>query len=481
MTAGSNLKKKKQSDGNSDYFNWKQWLSPKLMVLFFACVVLPIVVLGSWIYSVANPDSNGFIDGFTGIVGKKLPADVDGYTNFLLLGTGDASHEGPDLTDTIIVASVNQKTDRALMFSIPRDLFIKPKMGGNRKINSYFATIKGETGSDEQAYSALMEEVGMIIGRPIHDYVRVDFSTFAAVVDYMGGVYVNVKEPILDTAYPGPNYSYQTFRLNPGIQLLDGETALKYARTRHSGAGDFDRSLRQQELIFAIKEAAKNGGVLRSPKKIQELYQRLSAGIDTSLEFREIVSLAGIAYDYEQSNLISLNLNTSTYDKGGFLYTPPREAYGGSVALPLGNNYEQIKIYLVLHYNYPELMSLSPSIKVYNGTTVSGLASMAAGVLSRYGFEAEAMGNAQQRALTVSRLFVPEENDESDILFEVLNLLMPVTMGGVSSEFSDETQETFVSDSLTESGVDGDLEVQKPVYRLELGADSAGVLQSIAY
>lgn len=191
-------------------------------------------------------------------VSADLPADQYGHTNILLLGQGDAGHDGIDLTDTIMIASIDTKTMKSgVLFSLPRDLyFLSTDKMGKGRINSLYRDYKIQLkreGLEEPEASAgamheLGDEIGRALGMDIHHIVKVDFIGFVQAVDAIGGIDIVVPETLVDTEYPGPDYTYETFSIEAGPQHIDGETALKYARSRHS-TSDFDRSRDRKSVV----------------------------------------------------------------------------------------------------------------------------------------------------------------------------------------------------------------------------------------
>ncbi len=150
-----------------------------------------------------------------GTIGKSLPKDEQGYTNFLILGTGGSNHDGSNLTETIMLASLNTKKDIVIMTSIPRDTFVKLENIPGQKINSIFAnSLSLHDGNEELAYKDLETAVTQITNRKIHKRIRITFETFEDLVDAIGGVTINVPETIVDQTYPDKNYGFQTFKIN---------------------------------------------------------------------------------------------------------------------------------------------------------------------------------------------------------------------------------------------------------------------------
>lgn len=233
--------------------------------------------------------------------------------NILLTGVGGGAHEGPELTDTVMLAGINRKTMTVSMFSIPRDLYVEYPTGGRGKFNEvYVRAISDPKIGSGAAMRTLADKVREITGERVDRYLNVDFAGFSDFIDVLGGIEIDVPEDLTDTAYPDGNWGYTTFKVKKGRQTFDGATALKYARSRHS-TSDFDRSLRQQMIVRAIKEKLLSLGTLSNPMKIKALFGSLSAHIKTDLTFEELAALALFAKELPSENILSFNLNDTCF------------------------------------------------------------------------------------------------------------------------------------------------------------------------
>lgn len=179
---------------------------------------------------------------------------------------------------------------------------------------------------------------------------------------------------------------------------MDGSTALKYARSRHS-TSDFDRSLRQQAIVRSIKEKLFSLGTLSSPSKIQSLYDAIASHILTNLSFGDMLSLAIFSRSLPSNHILSFNLNDSCFqsvsicERGGFLYTPARELFGDlSVLLPSGatpgriDHYDDIRKFGDMVFNSPGMFLENHEINIINATKYSGIANSEALELKKFGF-----------------------------------------------------------------------------------------------
>ncbi len=286
------------------------------------------------------------------IAGADMAHDEAGFTNLLLLGTGDEGHDGADLTDTMILTSLDpSRTQSAVLLSLPRDLYVQTASGTAvyGRINTmYFlekSRLEREGWSEEEASVRALASVGQSIGGKlgleIHGVLKADFTAFTETVDALGGITLTVPEAIVDYQYPLTETRMGTFRIGSGTQLLDGETALKYARSRHS-TSDFSRSARQQQLIQAAGSEIRSLGRIGQILFILRLSQRLQGHTETTLSLQEIMGLAQIATEIASDSILTMQLHTDSGGDGweaapGGLLTvgDPEQFAGASVLLPL--------------------------------------------------------------------------------------------------------------------------------------------------
>jgi len=173
--------------------------------------------------------------------------------NVLVLGIDSRGPTDADLnTDTMIVLTLDPLNRTAGMLSIPRDVYIDRPGVFKEKINAAYAF------GGPDLSRRLVED---LLGLTIHGYGLLDFEAFTKIVDAAGGVQVDVKRPLRDEAYPTAAFGVQRLSILAGPQLMRGETALRYARTRH-GSTDYDRAARQQDVIGALRARLAGGDLL---------------------------------------------------------------------------------------------------------------------------------------------------------------------------------------------------------------------------
>ncbi len=245
---------------------------------------------------------------------KEKVASIDGRTNILLLGKGGEGADAPELTDTMILVSVSEgDASKISLISIPRDIWIANLRA---KINSayYWGNKKQEKGGLILTKSAVEE----VLGVPVQYGVVVDFSGFVGVIDEIGGIEVDVERTFEDKQFPIPgrendlcdgdpeyNCRYETIRFEKGPQIMDGETALKFVRSRHSEdlteGTDFARAQRQQKVIAAIENKIMTKEIFLSPRKLGRLWEVGSKAVETDIPDEAMAILARQAFDSREN------------------------------------------------------------------------------------------------------------------------------------------------------------------------------------
>lgn len=223
----------------------------------------------------------------------------------LLLGAGGKNHDGGGLTDTIMIAQILNKEKKIHLISLPRDMLVFDKKGNYSKLNAVYIDAIAEGKTESESIIILQDKITEITGITFDHYAEVDFDGFVSLVDKLEGIEVDVKEIIDDPYYPGPNYSYQRFTIQPGVQTLNGETALKYARSRYtSKGGDLDRSRRQQQILSNVKDKIFNLNPILDAPKIVSLLGIAKDSLKTDLSLKDMKDF----YDtYKDSNDYTIN------------------------------------------------------------------------------------------------------------------------------------------------------------------------------
>lgn len=202
-------------------------------------------------------------------------------------------------TDTLIVVSIDPATKRVGMLSIPRDIRVPmPNRPDLQPINA--AYVLGELDRPGYGPRLTLETVQYNLGIPIDHYVVVSFDAVINLVNAIGGITVNVPTEIIDNEYPDMNtFGFDPLYIPAGRIEMNGELALKYARTRHQ-TSDFDRAQRQQQVILAIRQKMLRADVLPGVlAQAPGLWNTLSAGLITDLSFEQVLSIAWYLKDID--------------------------------------------------------------------------------------------------------------------------------------------------------------------------------------
>lgn len=233
-----------------------------------------------------------------------LKGEENGRINILLLGRAGEHYPGRNLTDTVIMMSIDTKNKKVALLSLPRDLYAPiPDTHLYTKLNSLY-----QYGlSQGIGIAPLRAAVENITGQTIHYFFVLDFDGFEKTVDALGGISVDVLRDFYDPSYPGKNYSYETFTIKKGWQTLNGATALKYVRERHNDPeGDFGRAKRQQQIIQAIKDKAFSLGTFFNIFAVNKMLDALGESVKTDMTLDEMESFIGLAKTLDTENVSSV-------------------------------------------------------------------------------------------------------------------------------------------------------------------------------
>ncbi len=350
-------------------------------IIFFAAILAVLTFIAIKILKLEKVVLKGPQTVVQLITDTGLKSDK-GRTNILLLGIGGDGHDGPDLTDTMILASVDTQGHDVALISIPRDLWAP---GLNAKINSAYAYGQDKNG---QGLSLAKKTVSDLFGVPVHYAFRIDFRGFIKAVDLVGGLDLTVDNSFSDPRYPitgkeddlcgltletqnidGTDQQvvkdatgsatplakiddfndpftcrYETLNFKKGPAHMDGATALQFVRSRHGTNGegsDFARSARQQKVILAFRDKVISSTTLTKPSTIIDLEKTFSASIDTDIDSQEIPLLAKLGLKIDPQTIRRIVL-TASEDNSQLEVGDPQN-FGGAFALvPKGGNWADL-------------------------------------------------------------------------------------------------------------------------------------------
>lgn len=324
------------------------------------------------------------------LIPDALPLVDEGdhhIVHILLIGAATTSDTNPGLTDTLMIVSINIDTRHVAVLSVPRDLYVYVSGFDMKKINqTYFL---GELRDEEHTGAELLRETILYnLGIEIDYTVRVDFRSFGAVIDELGGVNIAVDcaiedwrllEPHLD---PNDADNWEMFTLWSGVHHMDGDLALWYVRSRRT-SNDLDRNRRQQDVLRAVWRELRTDGFVENFPTLWEQFTQL---VETDMSLADALTLLPIVADLSAADVeyfhMQLNQqvrNAYTADEGRFILQPQREAL----------------IELIQEFVDPptrnRVLGHLPTIALYNGSSVTYLHHVAAQRLEREGFDVTLM------------------------------------------------------------------------------------------
>lgn len=342
-----------------------------VVVLLLAGVIWFIVWGNDLLSRIGNGEGNIF-SLFTEYY-EPLKTDANGRTNILAFGTsgynmdgdeGNGVHDGAQLTDSIMVISLNQDTGDAAMLSLPRDLKVSRTCTATGKINEIYWCNNMDGEHETEGAEALMAEVSDILGVDFQYYAHLNWGSLVSIVDILGGITVTLDENISD-------YNYTKAVFEAGVPYtIDGAQALGLARARHgTTSGDFSRGASQQKILIGIKERILEKNL--SLPDLLNLANTLGDNLRTNFSVDEMKTAAHLLTDLDfnsirQVSLIEPEKLMTTGSIGGISYVLPSAGNG---------NYSAIKAYVAKMFSNNPQEYENSSILVLNGTGTPGVAS----------------------------------------------------------------------------------------------------------
>jgi LCP family protein required for cell wall assembly len=379
-------------------------------------IIVGILSVGGYLaYKFISAGNNIFNGNILNIIkSTPLKEDSNGRSNFLILGTSedDPGHDGANLTDSIIIISVDQKNKNAYIFNVPRDLYVKYGIncdaGDSGKINAYlYCANSGSTTADEQDRLVKTQKfIGDIFGIDIQYGIHVDHTVIKQAVDAVGGVDVDIEgsngaSGILDRNFDWRcNYNCYLVKYDNGVHHLDGEHALYLAQARGDvaptyglGNSNFDREKNQQKILIALKNKATSTGTLTNLGAITKLIDALGNNLRTNIQMDEIQTLMKLANGIKDGDIHTLSL----VDGDNAVVTTGD--YGGaSVVIPTAGIYDYSKIQAYINKNLTnnEVAKEAAPVVVLNATSTAGLGQVEADKLTNKGFNVVLTSNAPE-------------------------------------------------------------------------------------
>lgn len=341
--------------------------------------------------------------------GTKLKVDSNGWSHILVFGTSedDPGHDGANLTDSILVVSINQEKKVAAMTSVPRDLWVtfdQPcVVGYQAKINAVYECAGAINGSfsDIDAVKgavALQKKVGEVFGLDVQYYVKVDYSVVRDVTTALGGVTVTINSPDPRGIYDSNMGKLVKFPNGP--VTIQGEQALAFVRARGDGYGsygfdnNFTREEDQQKTILAIRDKALSMGILTNPVAVSNLLDSLGNNIKTNFSTGEVKTLATLGKDISADKITRINLKD---DKHPVVTTGMYN--GQSIVRPIAgiDDFSKIQAYIQGQLEGGSIETEDATILILNGSNRVGAAASQQTQLTQQGLLNTTVGNTAYR------------------------------------------------------------------------------------
>jgi LCP family protein required for cell wall assembly len=321
------------------------------------------------------------------------------WVNILVAGDSadrvDPGANGGNLTDSIMILSVNTQTKTGFMLSIPRDLWVDVPEEGWAKINSTY---------EFDGMSGLDQLVDTDFGIPIDYYALVNYQAFEDLVNAVGGIAVDIQSPDPRGLYdPQPYPGASAFKLANGWQTLDGLQALDLARARGDAYGsygfpgsDFARTQHQRQMVLAIKDKITSSSVISNPLKLGQIADAIGNNVVTNLQLSQAEALYSLTKNINDSSVQSLNINTLV--SGQNLLTRYAASNGESSLIPAAGvgNYSAIREAITKLMSNNPVVKESANIVVLNGGNIVGLAAAEGNILAAKGMDVSEVADAPQ-------------------------------------------------------------------------------------
>lgn len=365
----------------------KRWSKKKLALL----VALPFLLIALWLGGKFSYDLAKIFKGnvFGVLHTSRLKGESDGRVNILIAGNSadDIGHNGGNLTDSIMILSVDTVNHKALLLSVPRDLYVSIPGNGHGKINQAFVDGENqkfqESGYPDGGMGLLEKTIANTLGIRSQYYALINYTALRDMVNAVGGIDVNIQSTDRRGLYD-PSRDYATggilVRLSNGTHHLDGEQALDLARARGDARGsygygnsDFTRTANQRLMLLALKNKASSSGVLANPIRLSGLADAVGNNVKSDMTVSEVRRLYDLMKQISNSKVASAGLN----DLNGANYLTSSRVNGQDILIPAAgkDNYGDIRSALSRLFSNNQIVNEGAQVVVLNATDSFGVAS----------------------------------------------------------------------------------------------------------
>ena len=345
---------------------------------------------------------------------KPLKMDANGRTNILVYGTSGTyadtkkpeylQHPGAQLTDTIMLLSIDQNDKNAYMVSLPRDLYVDYGQACNAgyqgKINELYNCYSNGGKDDEAGAKALEKKVAEVTGLSIQYYAHINWAVVVDAVNAVGGVDVDVKgDGECYAPYTGGVVdANMKIAYKGGVHHMNGTQALKFSRARGELAptcgldrGDYDRQANQQKVLKSLQSKAVSAGTLTNIGKVTSLIDAMGKNLRTDFQTSEIQTLMRLGKDIPSDKIKPISLVSDGKELiGGEMLN------GSSIQVPTAGmyDYSEIKAYIHKKIFAGAVSNEKAHVALFNGSGVEGYAGTQKSKLEEEGFTIASTDNA---------------------------------------------------------------------------------------
>ncbi len=353
--------------------------------LIIAAVVVAVLVVGAAGYayftmrSIDKTIKAGVGSNAQTVAALTKPVPKQPFT-ILLMGSDARPKEEAARADTIIVARVDPQTKQVSMLSIPRDTRVEIPGHGVSKINA-----ANFYGGAEGGPALMIKTVEGFLGIKINHYMEVNFLGFQKAVDALGGVWINVDTTIDDPKAASHSPHLRAQHIDKGYQLLTGEYALTYVRSRAFPDADFTRMRHQQSFFKALAEqSSRIENLPKLPSIAKSIAEYTATDMSVSEMLDIVMALKGIK---------ATDLQTATVTgvwKSPYVWTDEAEKARLVAAFKAGEPFDATSTVTTT------VKPADVTVTIRNGAGESGVAASASSILRAAGFNIGEIGNANQ-------------------------------------------------------------------------------------
>ena len=275
----------------------KKWSTTKKVVLSLLAVL--VILVGTVLGFYQHVKNKIYIEKEPSISKSDTEfQEVKGITNVLLIGVDARDLDEPCRSDSMIIATIDNNNKKVKLTSLFRDTLVDIPGHGEAKLNSAYML-----GGPE----LLLETVKETYNVSIDKYIIINFWGFETIVDYIGGIEVDVKDYQLEelNKYIGESTGGNDCPVEKaGIQTLNGKQALSYARIRYNVGDEYERTDRQREVIFKVIEKLQN----TKPSKYLGIMNTMLEYIKTNIDPLEALNMAYTIYKFPSLDVEQLQI-----------------------------------------------------------------------------------------------------------------------------------------------------------------------------